>query len=140
MVQRILPLLLALSFWACGSETELSPELLAAEPTYTNDIRPLMERYCVECHARAGTKAGGVELDRYESVFGTRVKSICTAVRPDLVQRYDALLQPAPRSDGEVRGTCAEWEVFSMPTGVKDKLTVHEQVILLRWLETGAPR
>lgn len=133
-------LLLVLLLASCGGDEANSPELLAAEPTYERDIRPLYERYCVECHSREGAKAGGVELDRYESAFGTRVKAACTAVRPALVERYEALLQPTPRSGGDDRGTCAEWEIFSMPTAVKDKLTPHEQVLLLRWIETGAPR
>src|SRR4051794_35342044 len=40
----------------------------AAEPgtpdAFRNQVRPLLERYCVECHGREETEAG-IDLDRY---------------------------------------------------------------------------
>ncbi|MEO0812309.1 MAG: hypothetical protein AAFY60_05550, partial [Myxococcota bacterium] len=70
---------LAVGLCACGSQSleEGAPELFTANPTYLADIRPMLDRTCVSCHDGFGTQAGGVELDRYSTAFGARVKIGC---------------------------------------------------------------
>ena len=132
-------LTLGLAATACGSEDALTTadEL---QPTYTQHIRPLLERACVSCHTRDGLRAGGVELDVYETAVATGVKNACVSVTPAMIEAFADTLQPAPRDPPQARPTCADWAPFSMPPDALDKLTPHEQVLLLRWLQTGAPR
>jgi mono/diheme cytochrome c family protein len=45
-----------------------SANLYAQAPSYTNDVRPFMDKYCVECHQGNKAKAG-VKLDSFESIM-----------------------------------------------------------------------
>lgn len=135
----LVPLVAALALSACGSEDVTELDVAELEPTYEYPVRAILERSCVPCHTSDGLRAGGVELDRYESAYNTRVKSTCTAVTPRLVERFAAHLQPVPKDPPQDRGTCADWELFSMPPDAFDKLTPYEQLLLLRWVELGAP-
>lgn len=118
---------------ACG---ERESDLDSFEPTYSSHVRPIYDRYCHQCHAEAGVKAGGVELDRYRTAAATAKKSVCTAVTQTLVDEWSPRVDLSPSSGG---APCAGWEVFSMPTGAKSRLTNTEQRLLLRWLEIGVP-
>ena len=126
---------------ACGGapRAEVDPALTVAQPTYANDIRPLYERHCVACHDGHGVRAGGVELDRFDSAKATRVKSACTSITPELIAEYAASLLPY-LGDPPAREPvpCGEWEPLSMPAGAQPKLTRAEQLILVRWVATGA--
>ena len=116
----------------CGAINldEVPPEVWALEPTYEQHVRPLFEKHCVSCHTSLGARSGGVELDAYESV----------AVEPEVVSRFAAVLEPFQRSGEPIRPACDGWEVGSMPAGARPGLLLEEQIILGRWVETGAPR
>lgn len=121
---------------ACGAGEAVSLDVLhEATPTYAADIRPLYEKHCVACHDGNGVRAGGVELERYENAFSTRVKSACTSIEPDLVERYAEHLYPYAGGS-----PCGDWAVFSMPDGAKSRMTRAEQIILVRWVVTGGLR
>jgi len=140
MARRALSILgLALGLAACGSE-DANTGADALSPNYTQHIAPILQRACVPCHTSDGLRAGGVELDAYDSAKATAVKDACTAVTPDLITAYADVLKPVPRTDAPDRATCADWAPFSMPPAALDKLTPFEQVLLLRWIETGAPQ
>lgn len=118
---------------ACGIAEAPSLEALHERtPTYAADIAPIYEKHCVACHDGNGVRAGGVELERYENAFSTRVKSTCTAIEPDLVDRYSEHLYPFGGDSA-----CVDWAIFSMPAGAKSKMTRAEQIILVRWVVTG---
>lgn len=126
---------------ACGPERSfdaVDPALYEATPTYAVDIAPLMDRYCVACHASDGLRSGGVELDLYDNLFAARVKNACVAIEQELVDRYADDLLPAVRNPEVTRTPCDGWERYSMPTGAKLKMTPSEQVIFVRWVVTGA--
>jgi hypothetical protein len=137
---RALLLMLLLSS-ACGGRSleQADPSIMEAEPSYQLDIRPLYARHCTSCHDSHGVRAGGVELDRYETARATRVKSACTSITSDLIASYGEFLLPyrgdPPRLD---LVPCGDWEPLSMPAGAQPRLTHAEQMILVRWVVTGA--
>ncbi|MEO0813492.1 MAG: hypothetical protein AAFY60_11560, partial [Myxococcota bacterium] len=58
-----------------------------------------------------------------------------------LTQFSDSLVRSFPLFDQEDEDEpCFGLEAESMPPGATDPLTPREQVLLLRWIETGAPR
>lgn len=131
---------LLLGLAGCGprSLADLDPALFESTPTYASQVAPLYGRSCITCHSSDGLRAGGVELDRYDSAYAGRVHQVCTAINVEVRDRYAAVLLPTPRQ-GESRGPCEGWELESMPTGAVRALSLEEQVILGRWLELGAP-
>ncbi len=126
----------------CGPVTlsDVPAEVFAIEPTYRAHVRPIFDTYCVACHTSLGTRAGGVELDRYESASAGKVHNVCVAVGPEVVEHFAAVMVPYARSGEPARAACEGWEVGSMPLGAKSRLTLEEQVILARWVETGGPQ
>src|ERR1035438_5541413 len=42
--------------------------LQAQVPSYTKDVRPFLDKFCVECHQGKKAKAG-VKLDSFESIM-----------------------------------------------------------------------
>lgn len=129
-----------LALTACGSEDVTTADVSDLLPTYTHDVRPILERSCVPCHTSDGFRAGGVELDRYETAYETAVKNACVSIDPRLIERFAASLQPAPRDPPQDRPTCADWAPMTMPPDAFDRLTPFEQLVLVRWVELGAPR
>ena len=107
-------------------------------PTYERDIKPLLARYCVDCHQSGGVMYAGVELDTYASARSVRVKNTCTAISPALVDIYGDWLLPQAGHGSEV--PCGPWEVHSMPPGAGSHLSRGEQHTLARWVAQGAPR
>ena len=120
---------------ACQTTT-VDPALYTTTPTYTEDIQPILETWCVDCHSHDGVMYAGVELDTYASARSTRARSTCTAITPELIDRFGAYLLPLAGSDGQ--SPCAPWEPHSMPPGAMARLSVDEQILLARWVETGA--
>jgi len=47
----------------------------ADAPSFTKDIQPLLNRYCVQCHAQTKPKAG-VRLDSYEGIMNGRRRAV----------------------------------------------------------------
>lgn len=129
------------SFTACGEEpiAEEDPALARATPRYEPDIQAILRDHCTSCHASYGPLLGGVELDSYESASSNRVRAVCTTIPAEFVQAYARVLAPAPRF-GEARPPCDGFALDSMPPAAQPRLTRAEQIALLRWLETGAPR
>ncbi|MFT4979126.1 MAG: hypothetical protein ACI8S6_005036 [Myxococcota bacterium] len=129
---------LFLMFAACVPVASVDPSVYDAEPTYTDDIAPLMETWCVDCHASDGVMYDGVELDSFEGVRGTRVRSTCVTVTPDVVATFaDSLLPSGGYTD---LPACDPWEVASMPPGAMARPSLEEQILLARWVEIGAPQ
>lgn len=141
----IRPGVLALSvlFVGCGEVRgieSLDPELFESSPTYSRDVKPILQRHCVACHDGDGRRGGGVELDRYVSAYGSRAKSGCSLATPELVERFGAVLTPLNGEGGVVEGPCDGWLVGVMPTSGRARMTDHERVVYLRWVEIGAPQ
>src|SRR5438477_10830930 len=51
----------------------LQPGACAAEPTYWQDVRPVLRKHCTVCHSAKNLKeydvSGGLALDTYEAVL-----------------------------------------------------------------------
>ena len=118
---------------------DVDASLFDATPTYRENIEPLLFDYCVNCHSSQGIRNGGVELDTYQSAYSGQVRNACVSVRKELADRFTNSLMPYPRDPPVAQSPCGNWEPFSMPKGALPPLTSSEQVLLLRWVETGAP-
>lgn len=128
---------------SCGEGSgldDVEPGLFSANPTYERDIASLMERHCLACHVNATRNNGGVEINEYATAYSGRVKNVCVAVTPDVIERFSDVLQPYPRDPPVTSQPCNDWQPYSMPFGAKSRMTIDEQVIFARWVETGAPR
>jgi len=53
-------------------------------PSYVKDIRPFLNKYCVECH-KTGQKKGGANLESYESIKkgGKNGRALLVAGKPN---------------------------------------------------------
>lgn len=136
---------LFLSAAACGNDplATLDPELETFTPTYERDVRPVLARHCIACHTSSGVAIGGVQLDTYETAWGNQKRSACTAIVAALKERYGDHLRPIKRDTDDPlvpAKPCGDWQVYSMPTGAQPRLTMAEQLILVRWVVTGAAR
>lgn len=130
--------LLTLMLACAGSGSSIDTAAMSSEPTWTNDIEPMYQTYCIQCHRRDGVMAWGVALDSYEAARSTRVRSACTSVDPSVIEAFgDALL---PRAGHGSPVPCEGWEPLSMPPGARLPLPPEDQVLLARWVEIGAPR
>lgn len=137
--------MIILALIACDAEVldtgpALQPATLPVNtvaPTYTEHIAPLLETYCVDCHAHDGVMYAGVELDTYASARSVRVRNTCTALTPALVDEFSAHLIPQDGHSDE--SACAPWETFSMPPGAMTRLTPDQQRMLATWVANGAP-
>ena len=106
-------------------------------PTYTEHIQPLLEVYCVDCHAHNAVMYAGVELDSYAAARSVRVRNTCTSLTPDLINEFSAHLIPQDGHSNEA--ACAPWDAFSMPPGAMTRLTPDQQRMLAVWVANGAP-
>ncbi len=107
-----------------------------AEPTYVDDVAPIVEAHCTRCHSPATRLAGGVDLSEYRSVRSARVTSVCTAVGQGVVDEFaDHLHTLGGTSDRPCQGST----VGSMPPGAQPRLSLDQQMTLARWVAQGAP-
>ena len=130
-------LVFSLGLGACARALpgDLDTGDVPAEVTYTEHVQPLMQAWCVRCHDSEGQMDGGVALDSYLGVYGTRVKTTCVTVGQDVVDAYaDVLLPFAGQQD---LAACEGWKVGSMPPGAQPHLVLADQVTLARWVEQG---
>ncbi len=141
-IYTLAALLLALAGCGAADMGKIDPRLLESKPTYEAHIKSIYARYCVSCHDGRGADLylpGGIELDNYENAYSTRVPSACVSISQELVDQFAAVLMPVPRDPPVNQGPCSDWLINSMPTGAKSPLTPAEQIILVRWVQTGAP-
>jgi len=132
--------MVALLLSACASPLpgDLDTGDVPANPTYTAHIAPLMATHCVRCHQHDGVVDHGVEVDTYEGIFGTRVRSTCVSVGTDVVDAHAHVLLPLGGQQDQP--ACGDWEPMSMPPGAQPHLTLAEQLTLARWVEQGGPQ
>lgn len=116
----IVPLLLVS---AC-SETEKAPKMVS----YSADIVPVLEKYCLECHLPGGTghQASGLDMSSYESVMkGTKFGPVIKA--GDSLSSTLVILVEG-RADPSIK----------MPHGNREGLTPEEIKTLRSWIDQGA--
>jgi len=133
---------LALVLSACSQDPldETTNAIRASTPSYAKDIKPLMVRYCEDCHTSDGLRAGGVELDRYVSLFWARQKNACVSIEAPLIEEFAEFLMPYsgfPPIEPAVT-PCGKWQPYSMPEHADSKMTHVEQLMFVQWVATGA--
>ena len=115
----------------CSSLLVSSALLLAAcgekEVSYKADIQPILQQYCVECHAEGGTgyEKSGLLLTSYESVMkGTRFGSI---IKPGDALSSTLIMLVEGRADPSIK----------MPHG-KESMPKEKIELLKQWVKQGA--
>ena len=116
---------------ACSSLLVSSALLLAAcgekEISYKADVQPILQQYCVECHAEGGKGAekSGLVLTSYEGVMkGTRFGSI---IKPGDALSSTLVMLVEGRADPSIK----------MPHG-KESLPKEKIELLKQWVAQGA--
>ncbi len=100
----------------------------AAEPTYWQDVRPLLRRHCTVCHSVRTLKepdvSGGLALDSYAAVLKGAKRPVVAPGKPDDSELLRRVLvnDPAKR----------------MPLDA-DPLPDEVIAVLRRWVAAGAP-
>ena len=95
--------------------------------SYKSDIQPILQQYCVECHAEGGkgTEKSGLVLTSYESVMkGTRFGSI---IKPGDALSSTLIMLVEGRADPSIK----------MPHG-KESLPKEKIELLKQWVAQGA--
>ena len=105
------------------------PALGAAEPTYWQDIRPLLRKNCTVCHnprqLAEPEVSGGLTLDTYPAVLRWARKKL-------------ALVQPGKSGDSLLyQVLVADDPDKRMPLGAKP-LSAEQIALMRRWIDTGA--
>jgi WD40 repeat protein len=99
-----------------------------SDPTYWQDIRPLLRHNCTVCHSARNLNepdvSGGVALDSYEAIRKGTGRPL---IRPGNSQR-SLLIRMVTRKDSDRR----------MPLGAAP-LTPEDIELLRRWINAGAP-
>lgn len=118
----IIPSALSLCFFAF-----FAANLSAAEPTYWQDVRPVLRKYCTACHNARQVKeldvSGGLALDSYEAVLQGAKKPVVQAGQSGA----SLLVQLVLTADEEKR----------MPLGAKP-LPAEAVAVLRHWIDAGA--
>jgi hypothetical protein len=131
-----LALALALLPGCAIQASDIDTGIGVADPTWTDDVAPIVEQHCLRCHGAHGRMEDGVDLSTYRAARSARVTSVCTAVTPPVVEAFSSDLVTL---GGTGSGACAGVEVFSMPLGAMAHLGLAEQVTYARWVAQGAP-
>jgi len=115
----------------CSSLLVSSALLLAGcsekEISYKADIQPILQQYCLECHAEGGKgyEKSGLLLTSYEGVMkGTRFGSI---IKPGDALSSTLIMLVEGRADPSIK----------MPHG-KESLPKEKIELLKQWVKQGA--
>lgn len=101
----------------------------AADPTYWQDVRPLLRKHCTVCHNPRTLGqlevSGGLALDTYDSVLTWK-------------QKKTDLVKPGKSADSPLyKIVVTDDEEKRMPLGGK-RLPDETLAVLERWIDTGA--
>ncbi|WP_394844448.1 cytochrome c [Pendulispora brunnea] len=114
--------LLAAAFLACGSDSssdpnpgpscpELPQQCAGTPPSYSTEIKSLVEQHCFPCHAPGGTGVGaaGRDFSKYEILQRDKAKA--------LLRVYGCTMPPkeAPQPSADDRATLVKWLVCGAP-------------------------
>lgn len=98
-----------------------------SEVSYKADVQPIVQQYCVECHAEGGkgSQASGLVLTSYDSLMkGTRFGAI---VKPGDSLSSVLIMLVEGRADPSIK----------MPHG-REPLPKEKIAVLKKWVEQGA--
>jgi len=86
----------------------LAGPVTAAPPAYEGEVRPLLERYCTDCHAGDAAE-GGIAIDGFSEAAA---RSTDRAAWQKVLRQVEAVVMPpadAPQPTAEERATLARW-------------------------------
>lgn len=119
----------ALFFALCLGVFLVPASLLASEPTYWKDVRPILRKSCTVCHNPRQLKepevSGGLTLDTYDAVLSWKEKNKALVVHG---KSGDSLLYKVVISDDPDK---------RMPLG-SPPLPSEVTAILKKWIDAGA--
>jgi WD40 repeat protein len=103
------------------------PTIRAADPTYWQDVRPVLRKNCTACHSAKNVAeldvSGGLAMDSYEAVVKNPKKPMLHAGKSG----ESLMIKVVISTDSEKR----------MPLGARP-LPVDAIALLRRWIDTGA--
>ena len=127
-IQAMLPavlLLIAASLTAC--DTGMVEQLQFQKVTYADDVEPIMQKHCAECHVagRQGADATGFLVDSYESVMHE--------------SRFGPVVDPGSAKTSSLYNLVSADDhlTIRMPHG-KDPLSAEEIETIRVWIDNGA--
>jgi hypothetical protein len=82
----------------------------ATPPSWSNDVEPLITRYCWQCHGDGGIEQSSRDFSTYQGVYANRV-AIQTQVLSCAMPEPDAGAQPTSAE----RQTIVEWVACGGP-------------------------
>jgi uncharacterized membrane protein len=94
-----------------------------AVTTYEHDVRPILERHCVDCHSGWFPDAGLDLSEREDILAGGRSGPLVVAGKPD----KGWLMHSITRAEGRQQ----------MPPSDAPPLSEQEKAVLVRWIEQG---
>ena len=94
-----------------------------AVTTYQQDVRPILERHCVDCHSGWFPDAGLDLSERTAILAGARSGPLVVAGKPD----KGWLMHSITRATGRQQ----------MPPADKPPLSEQEKAVLVHWIEQG---
>lgn len=118
-----LPFLVILS--GCEKQKAEAPSV-----SFSRDVSPVLNAYCVECHKAggSGTEASGLMLDSYESLMkGTKFGKIVTP-ESSLTSTLVVLIEG--RADKSLK----------MPHGARKALDPETIRLIKNWIDQGAKK
>jgi hypothetical protein len=83
-------------------------------PSWTTDVQPLVEKYCVTCHEPGGVGISSANLTTYADVFKNRTEML-TQVYQCLMPNVDASVPPPALPTAAERQTLVQWVVCGAP-------------------------
>lgn len=104
------------------------PALAQKEVSFKTDIRPLLDDYCISCHAPGGKgfEKSGLDMRSYQSLMtGTKFGAVIkpgNSVGSTLIMLVEGRANPA----------------ISMPYGIKGSLSKDKISVLKKWIDQGA--
>ena len=114
---------IAASLAACDKAEQPQPHKV----TYTDDVKPILQKHCFECHVagQQGAKASGLLMDSYASLMkGTSFGPVINPGSPTASSLYILI-------SGKDKLT------ITMPHG-KEPLSDNEIETIRVWIENGA--
>jgi hypothetical protein len=113
--------------FACLALLTLHAPGFAADPTYWQEIRPVLRKHCTVCHSAKNLRevdvSGGLALDTFEAATKLPKKPVILAGKS-----HDSPLVQLLRAKDEAR---------RMPKGT-EPLSDETVALLARWIDTGA--
>ncbi len=108
----IIALLVGTAFFvSCDSRTQQDLEGIVSNPTYTKNVKPIMDAKCVGCHSQAG-QGNYPDLDTYQNVVdsqnGTNSSKLLCSIQAGACTSDRMPKSDAPLSNGSIN-TIKNW-------------------------------